>query len=70
MNYRMNKNTDNNPGGNNEVHNETCRHYSQLVNYLDLGYHSNCYSAVRKAKSLGYPKADGCKVCSPECHTA
>ncbi len=68
MNYRMNKNT-NNPGGNNEVHNEYCKHYYQLVNYLDLGYHSNCHSAVLDAKLKGYPNADGCKVCSPECHT-
>ena len=67
--YRMNKRTESNPKGNNEVHSSDCRHYNQLTDYVYLGYHSSCFSALRKAKSLGYPNADGCKVCSPACHT-
>jgi hypothetical protein len=66
--YRVNKNTSTNPNGNNEVHDESCRHYYQLVSYEDLGLHSGCKTAVAEAKRKGYSKADGCKVCSPECH--
>lgn len=68
--YRVNKNTANNPNGNNEVHSEDCRHYNQLYSYEDLGYHSNCQSAVASAKAKGYNKADGCAVCSPACQNA
>lgn len=68
--YRINKNTTNNPNGNNEVHNEDCRHYHQLVSYEYLGSHSTCQSAVAEAKRRGYSRADGCAVCSPECHRA
>lgn len=66
--YRVNKNTDTNPNGNNEVHAEDCSHYSQLSNYEYLGVHSSCFSAVVKAKSLGYAKADGCAECCKPCH--
>jgi len=69
-NYRLNRNTGSNPNGNNEVHKDTCVHYSGLLSYEDLGSHWTCSSAVQKAKSLGYSKADGCKTCSPGCHTA
>lgn len=69
-NYRVNKRTDTNPNGNNEVHNDSCKHYSQLSSYEYLGQFSNCEAAVTKAKSMGYPKADGCIVCSPTCHNA
>jgi len=69
-NYRMNKRTDTNPNGNNEVHNDSCDYYYQLSSYEDLGPHSSCVSAVAKAKSMGYPNADGCSVCSSICHTA
>jgi hypothetical protein len=67
-NYRVNKNTTTNPNGNNEVHSEDCRFYSQLVSFEHLGLHPNCQSAVTEAKNRGYYKADGCIVCSPACH--
>lgn len=67
-NYRVNKNTDTNPNGNNEVHKDSCPHYSMLTNYENLGPHSSCSSAVLTAKVKGYSKADGCKICIPECH--
>ncbi len=66
--YRANKNTETNPNGNNEVHSEDCYHYSRLSSYADLGYHYGCQTAVEKAKSLGYYKADGCATCCPTCH--
>lgn len=66
--YRLNKNKDSNPNGNNEVHSQDCRFYNQLTSYVDLGLHSSCHSAVASAKALGYPNADGCKVCSDACN--
>ena len=68
-NYRINKNTDTNPGGHNEVHDEDCPRYSSLRDYEDLGAHYNCHSAVREAKARGYYKADCCAICSSDCHT-
>ncbi|MDD4149662.1 MAG: hypothetical protein PHE33_06500 [Bacteroidales bacterium] len=66
--YRMNKNTLNNPNGNNEVHEETCHYFNTMNSFEELGYHANCQSAVLEAKRKGYPKADGCKICSLACH--
>ncbi|PLX08439.1 MAG: hypothetical protein C0596_06165 [Marinilabiliales bacterium] len=66
--YRINKNTSNNPNGNNEVHNEDCYFYSRILSYEDLGLHVNCQSAVAEAKRRCYVRADGCKTCSPTCH--
>lgn len=66
-NYKVNKNTSTNPNGHNEVHKDTCQHYNTLSNYEVLGAHSNCGSAVSRARSKGY-KADGCINCIPECH--
>jgi hypothetical protein len=68
MNYRVNKRTEGNPNGNNEVHVETCIHYNQLVSFEELGFHFNCQSAVQAAKNRGYAKADGCITCSLPCH--
>lgn len=39
------------------------------LNQVDLGYHSNCQSAVTAAKRT-YPSSDGCKRCVPACHTS
>ena len=66
--YRVNKSTASNPNGNNEVHNDGCRHYNQLISFEDLGYHYGCSCAVTEAKGRGYSRADGCKTCSPECN--
>jgi hypothetical protein len=67
-NYRLNKNKNSNPNGNNEVHSEDCHLYAILKDFIDLGQHPNCENAVAAAKKLGYPKADGCKHCSLSCH--
>lgn len=67
-NYRMNKNKQ--ASGDNEVHKEDCTYYNGLTNYINLGEHYGCVSAVAKAKSLGYPNADGCETCSITCHTS
>ncbi len=66
-NYRVNKNVDTNSRGDNEVHQESCIHYYQLLNFEYLGNFSNCAGAVQEAKNRGY-KADGCRKCCPSCH--
>lgn len=65
--YYVNKNTDHQ--GNHEVHIETCNWLPQAENRIDLGLHSDCHSAVRKAKRDHYATSDGCRHCSSECHT-
>ncbi len=58
--------------GEHEVHKDdgTCPTPPQYQNKIDLGYHSNCFSAVEKARALYSGAAiDGCKYCSPLCHT-
>lgn len=66
--YIVNKNAQ--PNGDHEVHinNGTCPTMPDLSNRFPLGEHSNCQSAVTKAKTI-YPTADGCANCCPTCHT-
>ncbi len=64
-NYRVNKNTKS-PNNDHEVHKEGCR-YWPTQNYIDLGPHSSCHTAVSKAKNY-YSDANGCNTCSPDCH--
>ena len=67
--YYVNKNAQ--PNGDHEVHDSAisgCPTPAQPHNRLDLGYHSDCHSAVREAKTF-YAKSDGCAHCCPECHT-
>lgn len=65
--YYVNKNPQSN--GDHEVHEESCRYLPLLQNRLYLGQYSSCKDAVSEAKRT-YPKADGCKTCSPSCHTS
>ena len=58
---------DNPIGLGNEVHKEGCSKI--LSNKTELGYRSNCHSAVAKAKEY-YRTADGCYYCCNECHTS
>ena len=67
--YRINKNTDTNPGGHNEVHSEDCTHYSVLKDYEYLGQFSSCHGAIQEARDRNYTKADGCAFCCPDCNT-
>ncbi len=52
--------------GDHEVHQTGCNYFPS--NYRDLGYHSTCATAVAKAKTIFW-KSNGCKFCSPACHT-
>jgi hypothetical protein len=64
--YYVNDNAQEN--GDHEVHEEGCSWLDMVVSKTDLGSFTNCSGAVAKAKRI-YPTADGCKHCSPECHT-
>lgn len=63
--YRVNKNTQS-PNNDHEVHKEGCIWWP-TQNYIDLGEHSSCTTAVAAAKAI-YSDANGCKTCSPQCH--
>ena len=54
--------------GDHEVHKEGCYWLTLVVSKKDLGYHSNCDSAVGEAKKT-YTQSNGCVHCSKECHT-
>jgi hypothetical protein len=62
--YYVNNNAQSN--GDHEVHISTCVYVPSNRRYL--GNFSNCAEAVRHAKRI-YSKSNGCKYCSPECHT-
>lgn len=63
--YRVNK-IAKSPNYDHEVHKEGCRWWP-TADYIDLGDHPSCYSAVAAAKQY-YSDANGCKDCSPECN--
>lgn len=70
--YIVNKNSQ--PNGDNEVHKyprSLCnKHdYPSPSNQVSLGTHLSCHGAVRRAKELGYRRANGCYYCATECHT-
>ena len=65
--YYVNKNAQTN--GDHEVHKSDCIYVPAPENRLYLGDFPTCHGAVQKAKEV-YPKADGCKHCSPACHTS
>jgi len=66
--FRLNKHRQN-PNNNHEVHKETCRHFTILTSYIDLGEFVFCSTAVQTARDLGFANVDGCKECCIECHT-
>ena len=65
--YCMNKNAQSN--GDHEVHRMDCSWLPAPDNRLWLGDFPSCHGAVREAKKYD-SKADGCKHCSPACHTS
>ncbi|TNE56928.1 MAG: hypothetical protein EP340_10395 [Alphaproteobacteria bacterium] len=64
--YYVNRNEQNN--GDHEVHTDGCPHPPDFANRHDLGFHSDCRSAVRAAKYI-YPQSNGCYWCCTDCHT-
>lgn len=67
-NYCVNKNPQST--GEHEIHNldASCSHLPDYSNRLNLGWHLNCHSAVKKAKEY-YNNVDGCLYCCSDCHT-
>ena len=55
--------------GDHEVHESDCYWLSLARSKTGLGYFPSCFGAVAKAKTI-YPTADGCKHCSPACHSS
>lgn len=64
--YCVNKNALS--AGEHEVHENNCNHLPDVNNQKDLGWHSDCESAVKKAKET-YSNVDGCYYCCEDCHT-
>ena len=56
--------------GDHEVHelNAGCNYLPAKENQVRLGWHSDCYSAVRAAKEK-YSQSNGCFYCAKPCHT-
>ncbi|UWY28116.1 hypothetical protein N4T20_20635 [Flavobacterium sp. TR2] len=67
MKYYVNQNAQKN--GDHEVHTENCQYLPSIANRKYLGDFSSCKPAVDEAKKT-YSKANGCKICSPSCHTS
>lgn len=73
--YILNRNRqDSQSGLNYELHNETasCEYLPHHQNRLDVGYFNSCHQAMAAARQK-YPQyassIDGCRWCSPDCHT-
>ncbi|MFB9843998.1 hypothetical protein [Mucilaginibacter ginsenosidivorans] len=64
--YYVNKHAQSN--GDHEVHEQSCVYLPAEQNRLYLGEFYGCRDAVDEAKKT-YKSADGCKTCSPGCHT-
>lgn len=54
--------------GDHEVHVEGCSWLGLVVSKTDLGIFNSCAEAVTAAKKK-YSDCNGCKTCSPACHT-
>lgn len=65
--YYVNKNKQSN--GDHEVHDADCKYLPNIENRIYLGEFSNCKPAVTEAKKT-YSQSNGCKTCSPDCHTS
>jgi hypothetical protein len=66
MRYYVNKRAQSN--GDHEVHTANCRYLPSEADRMYLGDYTSCKPAVAEAKKT-YSTADGCKTCSPDCHT-
>ncbi|WP_081610450.1 hypothetical protein [Mariniradius saccharolyticus] len=53
--------------GDHEVHQVGCNYFPR--DYVSLGWHLTCNTAVAAAKRY-HPRSNGCKYCSPSCHTS
>ncbi|RBP41432.1 hypothetical protein DES53_107264 [Roseimicrobium gellanilyticum] len=65
--YYVNDTAQNN--GDHEVHKENCNWLRLAIRKTDLGYHTQCSSAVQAARQH-HRQVNGCVYCSPQCHTS
>ena len=65
--YYVNNNSDNE--GDHEVHEDGCAWLAMAHSVSYLGDYTSSVPAVAKAKQT-YITANGCKHCSPFCHTS
>ena len=54
--------------GEHEVHREDCFLIPFIISKTLLGEYYYCKAAVAKASGI-YSNVDGCKHCSPDCHS-
>ena len=54
--------------GEHEVHAEGCPKIPSVIHRKYIGEYLSCKDAVSDAKGFYYP-VDGCKFCSPNCHS-
>ena len=59
--------TNSQANGDHDVHKSTCILMPSSENIQYLGSFENCFDAVLEAKKY-FPKANGCYICSHECH--
>lgn len=60
-------NTNAQPTGEHEVHEDGCPWLAYVSFKKYLGFFTDCEGAVQQARKLGY-KADGCYHCCKPCH--
>lgn len=65
--FRLNKRRLNS-NNNHEVHQESCPHFNELTQYVDLGEFVFCSTALQRSRALGYINVDGCMICCMPCH--
>ncbi len=63
--YYVNKNAQSN--GDHEVHTYSCKRGAKEENRINLGFHKDCYGALKEAGQK-YEQVDGCAYCCDECH--
>jgi hypothetical protein len=64
--YYVNSNAQ--PNGDHEVHENGCTQGADPENQVKLGSFSSCHGAVAEAKKA-YSTANGCAYCCPACNT-
>lgn len=66
MNYYVSLDPQDN--GDHEVHSQACRVLPKPEERLFLGEFYTCQDALRAARKV-YLTSDGCRICSPGCHS-
>lgn len=65
--YIVNRDQTENPGLHHEVHTFSHAQILGISNYIYLGFHTGCSTAVAEAQRY-FEDADGCAICCSFCH--